>query len=367
MQVFNTFFKITKKQFPSFIIYFAIFTVLLGTLSSVGTGNNAYKESKQEVAIFNNDDSAKSKYLKEYVSGKHNIIEVENDDEVIRDYLYFQVIDYVLYIEDGCSLTNVKRPGSTIGGYVDSQIETFCNTYDSYILAGYSDEEANEKTLAAIDNEGLVSIKGKGASKPAIYYFYTYLSYILISLLINAMAPVIIALNKKAVRDRSNISPLTARSRNLQIIAGSVILSVAIWLFMVMISAVMFKGELFDGVNVYLVLNSFCYLILSAGIVSIISNFSLKPQIISMVSNVISLTFSFLGGVFVPMEIFGDTLLTVSKYLPTYWYVTACDQIFTGNATDKMFMCMGIQLLFALAFFAVSLVISKRVKLSRAS
>ena len=34
-----------------------------------------------------------------------------------------------------------------------------------------------------------------------------------------------------------------------------------------------------------------------------------------MVSNVLSLAFSFLGGVFVPMEIFGDTMLKIAKFM----------------------------------------------------
>ena len=63
MQVFNTFFKIVKKQLPSFIIYFSIFGVLIGFMSNMGTGNNAYKESRMDIAIFNNDGSAKADYL----------------------------------------------------------------------------------------------------------------------------------------------------------------------------------------------------------------------------------------------------------------------------------------------------------------
>ena len=367
MQVFNTFFKITKKQIPSFITYFVIFTILLCVMSAIGTGNNAYTESRLSVAIFNQDTSTKAEYLTEYLSEKHDIVTVENDDETIRDSLFFEVLDYVLYIEDGCSLTNIKRPGSTTGMYVDNQIDAFCKTYDAYISAGCDEAEANEKTIQALDNENLVSMKGKGSKKPTIYYFYTYLTYILIGLLINAMAPVIIALNRKEVKERSEISPLTVKSRNLQIFGGSVLFSLGVWFAMIAVSVVMFRGELFRNQNAFIILNSFCFLILSAGVVSIISGFSMKPQIISMVSNVVSLSFSFLGGVFVPMEIFSDTVLTISKFTPSYWYVIASEKIFAGKVDNSVFMCMGIQLLFALAFFAVALVISKRRKLSRAS
>lgn len=367
MQVFNTFFKITKKQISSFITYFIIFIVLLCVMSSIGTGNNAYTESRLSVAIFNDDTSAKAQYLTEYLTEKHDIVTVENDDETIRDYLYYEILDYVLYIGDGCTLTNIKRPGSTSGTYADSQIDTFCKTYDAYILTGCSEEEANEKTLQALDSESLVSMKGKGTKKPTIYYFYTYLTYILIGLLINAMAPVIIALNRKAVRERTDIAPITAKSRNIQMVAGTVLLSLAIWLVMIVVSVVMFREELFRGRNAYIILNSLCYLILSTGLVSIVSSFDMKPQIISMVSNVVGLSFSFLGGVFVPMDIFSDTILTIAKFTPTYWYVIASEKIFAGTVDNSVFLSMGIQLLFALAFFTIAMVISKRRRLSRAS
>jgi len=134
-----------------------------------------------------------------------------------------------------------------------------------------------------------------------------------------------------------------------------------------LVSVVMFKGEVFEGVNAFLILNALCYLILSAAIVTLISNFQLKAQAISMVSNVLSLAFSFLGGVFVPMEIFGDTMLKIAKFIPTYWYVTAADAIMEGEISNQIFVGMGIQLLFALAFFAVALVISKRMRLNRAN
>ena len=86
-----------------------------------------------------------------------------------------------------------------------------------------------------------------------------------------------------------------------------------------------------------------------------------------MASTVVSLSFSFLGGVFVPMEIFGDTMMKIAKCVPSYWYMTVNNEIFKGVISDEMYIGMGIQLLFALAFFAVSLVVSKRMKLSRVS
>lgn len=360
MQVFNLFFKIAKKQLPSGILYIVIFMTFLGILSSVGGTEEVYTESRVDIAIFNRDESAKSKYLEEYLGSIHDIVEVEDNDEVILDYLYYQVLDYVLYIDEDYKLTNIKRPGSTYGTYVDNHIAVFGKTYDSYILAGYSESEAYDKTLEAISNDNLVSFKGESASRPALYYFYNYSTYILLALLLTVLAPIIIEINKKEVKNRYEISPNTIKKRSIQIIGATIILSFAMWLLMLVMGFIIYGGKLFEEINALNILNLFSFLIVSVSIVSIVSNFNLNANAISMVSNVVGLSFAFLGGVFVPLEIFGEGMLKIAKCVPTYWFVNTNGLIFDGNVTTEMFFGMIVQLLFALAFFAISLVISKQ-------
>lgn len=365
MQVFNTFFKIVKKQLPSFIIYFSIFGVLLSFMSAMGNKDDSYEQRKMDIAIFNQDESEKSKYLEKYLREIHNVMDVENDEETIQDYLYFQVLDYVLYIEDGYKLVNIKRPGTTAGVYVDNHIENFGKNYDAYIAAGYEPEQAYAKTIEAINTDDLVSLKGESGGKPTIFYFYIYFTYIIIALLINTLSPVIIALNRKEVKNRTLVSSYPVKKRNFQIVLGSIIFSLAIWLVMNVLSMVVCGGEVFNGNNPYYILNSFCYLIISVGAVCIISNFNLKIETISMISNVVSLAFSFLGGVFVPMEIFSEGMMRIAKCMPTYWYVRGCYNISENVINSQTFTYMGIQLLYAVAFFAVALVISKKMRLNR--
>ncbi len=366
MQVFNVFFKIAKKQLPQLLIYATIFGILIVFLTNMGTGNNAYTESKMEIAIFNNDDSPKAKYLEEYLGKLHNVASVENDEEIIQDYLYYQVLDYVLYIDEDFKLSNIKRPGSTAGVYVDNHISNFDKTFDAYIIAGLSEKEAFEKTVEAMDTEGLVSLKGESGGKPTIFYFYLYFTYIVLSLLISTLAPVVIALNKKELKERSTISPFKDGKRNRQVMAASVIFALGIWLILNILCLVVCGRTSFDGDNIYYLLNSIAYLIVSAGIVCIVSGIGAKGEAISMISNILGLSFSFLGGVFVPMEIFGDTMMAVAKCMPTYWYVRGCYNISEGKIGSELFMYMGVQLLFALAFFAIALVIVKRKRISRA-
>ena len=368
MQVFKTFFKILDKQKHQFVIYISIFAVLLGVLTSVGgEERKEFKESRMDIVIFDYDNSEKSRYLMEYMYSIHNKVDIDDDKEVIQDNLYWQEIDYVLYINEGYSETgkvsNIKRDGTKVGAYADGQIASYQKAFDTYVAAGYSLEEANAKAIESLDNAGLVTYKGKTTvTRPKLYYYYTYITYIMIMLLMNVMAPIIMVYNKKEIRDRNMIAPMTAKSRNLQLIGASAVLSIAVWAALIIVSAIMFKGQIFNGANALNMVSSFVFLILTVGLVSLVSNFNLKAPTISMISNIIALGMAFLGGVFVPLEIFSDNVLKLSKLMPTYWHVIATESLYKDGALDTFWKCVGIEALYAVAFVAMALVVAKVVK-----
>ena len=367
MQVFKTFFKILNKQKHQFIIYISIFAVLLGILSNVGGDQRKeFQGSRVDVMVFDYDNSEESKYLMEYIYSIHDKQEVADDREEIQDLLYYQVLDYVVYIEEGYSetgeLSNIKRPGSHSGSYVDGQIAAYQKAFDAYVAAGCSFEEANEKAVNSLDSEGLVSYKGKSATKPKMYYYFTYMTYILIMLLMNVMAPIIMVYNKKEIKDRNAVAPMTTKSRSVQLIGASAVLSIAVWVALIIVAAIMFKGQVFVGTNALNLLSSFVFLLLTVGLVCIVSSFNLKTPTISMISNIIALGMAFLGGVFVPMEIFSDEILKIARFMPTYWQVKATESLYVDGGLDTFFKCVGIEALFALAFMAIALIVAKVMK-----
>ena len=65
-----------------------------------------------------------------------------------------------------------------------------------------------------------------------------------------------------------------------------------------------------------------------------------------------------------PQDLLGSGVLSAARFLPTYWYVKANNNIFgiCGEVSDqnKLFGCFGIQLLFAAAFFALYLAFTKQ-------
>ncbi len=368
MQVFKTFFKILNKQKHQFIIYISIFGVLLGVLSNVG-GNERkeFQGSKMDIVVFDYDNSEESKYLMEYLYSLHNKVNVKDDREEIQDNLYWQTIDYALYINQGYSetgqLSNIKRDGTKASIYVEEQIAAYQKSFDAYVAAGYSAKEANEKTIAALDSKELVSYKGKtSAELPKQYYYFTYMTYIMIMLLMNVMAPIIMVFNKKEIKDRNSVAPMTTKSRSIQLIGATAVLSIAVWVALIIVAAIIFKGQVFVGNNSLNLVSSFIFLLITVGLVCIVSSFNLKAPTISMISNIIALGMAFLGGVFVPMEIFSDSVMKLSKLMPTYWHVIATESLYKEGALDTFWRCVGIEALYAMAFVAMALIVAKVVK-----
>ncbi len=372
MQVFNTFFKVAKKYMGVCSIYLVVFVTLLVIMSKF-TGpseTKQYQGAKCNLVVFDRDNSNESKKLVKYLESKNNIIELKDDRNEILDNLYYQKIDYVLYIEESFGttgkLSNIKRPNSNSGTYMDGAISSYLNSVSSLVSAGYSLDEAYDITIDALDAANLVSVVKKGSDKNQLYYFYQYLPYVITMMLLSALAPILVIFNKRENLDRTNIAPIKTRSRSLQVIAGSVVFGVAIWAFFVILSVIAYGGDLLKGKMPLYIVNSLIFVLIIIGLVNVIGNFNLKKENISMISNIVGLGMSFLGGIFVPLEIFSDKLLKVSKFMPTYWYVMAENNILSDAPMNEILKCFGVMVLFAVVFVVLAMVVAQKLRMSRA-
>lgn len=372
MTVFNTFLKVFKKNIPNSIIYVVIFTIICIIFSNIG-GNSSdeYKLSSCNIAVFDMDESEASKQLIEYLDTVHTLkFDYKNDEEYLLDRLYYMEIDYVLFIEKGYSetgkLSNMKKPGTNKGGYIDNQIYNYQKTMAAAKEAGYDSKEAYDLTLKALDGKEVVTVKSKSdkGSFNLISFYYNYESYVILMIMLFVMTPIFITFNSKELKERTDVSSFGSRKKNFQVFSGAVMVSLFIWAFFIILSLFMQKGH-FERTDILANVNALVFTLVSAGIVNILGCFILKNGLMNVVNNIIGLAMAFLGGIFVPIQFFGKTMITIAKFMPTYWYVMANDSIFDGASVGKITKYMGVELLFAVAFFAISLVTSKYVKSTR--
>ena len=374
MPVFNTFFKILKKHAKSSMIYLIVFICVCIVFTKLGDGTSKeYQMSSCNIAVFDLDQSEASQRLIDYLSTIHTIkLDYEDDKESLQDRLYYREIAYVLYIEEGFAennkLSNIKRQGTNIGVYIDGQIQAYLNTFAAAKQAGYDDASAYELTLKALDSKGSVSLKGKESNRYGnpIYYFFQYESYVLLMIMASVLGPILVAFNKTETKNRLSISALSVRERNVQLFLGSVVTSIMIWGLFVVLCFILNKG-VFGEKELLATINTFVFTIVASSLSSVLGNFGLESAAYAMMTNVVVLAMCFLGGVFVPMEFFGKTLKMVSRLFPTHWFILANDCIFKEGEMSDFVTYVGVELLFALAFFAIAMVVAKNAKARRYS
>ena len=390
MQTYKNFLRLAYKSTPSMMIYFVIFAVIaiISTSESKENQELIYQDEEIKFTVFNRDESKTGEAIRECLSKKNNYVEIEDNEEAIKFALYYRDIYYAVVIPEGfeeaikngeaMELMNYKVPDSAMGYYMDMTVESFVKTLKGYIVAGYSIEEANAKTIETLsntvdvklladmeDSSNLSSpISGDIDDKPAIYFFYQYVPYIFLAIMISVIGPIMITFGKTDIRKRIAVSSQSFKSYSAQMFLGVVTFGL-ILLALFNILALILYGEniTFAGITSYVII-TLCLMAVSMAITYLGGNLFSKTATISAFSNVVSLGFSFIGGIFVPLEFLGDTMINVAKFTPTYWYVRANDTVlgvktFADINLGELTLACGVQLLFALAFFSVGLVVSR--------
>lgn len=397
MQVFKTFFRIAKKMLPSAGIYLVIFTLIMFLMSRFSSedASTQFESSSLNITVIDEDHSEASKALTEHLDRYHDLEELrDTEPETLFDNLYYTRICYVLTIPEGYSerlaaldtkelVHSSKLNNSANGYFLDQQINEYFSTVTMYLSGGYSLQEALDKTedsFAGQDSPRLIDFEGdaEDSVNGGMVYFFQYIPYIFLSVLILGMCPILITFHEKDRQNRIRCSALSQGSINLQLTLGCIVYTIGLWLIF-LLGALAFYGpsDLFSTQGLLLIGNSAAFLPVSAGIALLLgtlintSGMDNTKNVLSMVANIIGLGMSFLCGVFVPQYVLSDGVLAVAHFLPAYWYVRNSNMIsgFSEEAFDYSTygLCIGMQLIFFAALFAIYLVASKQRKQKQVS
>ena len=379
MQVFKCFFKIVRSKKLSMSIYAGIFFALTILFSSFGKNSDTgFQTTKINVGIVDHDKSTVSKALKTFLSNEQNVKDMKDEKKTMQNELFYRNAEYILILPKGfgesllsenkkAQIENVKVPGSTSGYMIDQQVNKFTKMVRSYLASGFSEQQAVERaenTLRSSAKVDLIGSKKAGEQSNTAYYFQ-YLAYIFIALITVAVSPVFMVFYKKDIRRRNQCSAATERSRNLQLALGTLTASVGCWLVFMLLAMAMYRNEIFQSNLLLFMLNSVMFMGVSAGISFLAGLLVTNDDALQGVINVVSLGSAFLGGVFVPLEFMSKQVLTVSRFLPTYWYIRSNKLIDQLDVLDMSHIWPAMQGIliqagFALALFAAAMLVSKQ-------
>lgn len=380
MQVYKTFFKISKKYLTSCLIYAFIFIVILIAMSRLGSQstNDRFKADKVSFAVIDNDNTAASHALLDYLQDKHTLVELDDySNEKLQDAMYYEKIQYLLIIPEGYEeklmnndteniLSHSMRTDSAKGYFFNQDVDAYLDCLKLYLTADFSLDEALDAakdSLATVSESAVssVSFDAKSDMLPTgMAYYFQYLSYMLLSGIVIAVSPILISFHRQNLQERLACSSTTPRKQGLAIGLGCITYCLAVWLIFMLIAVFMYKpANIFSESGLMLMLNSLIYTLCVALVTLIIGSFNLEANALNLISNILGLGASFLCGVFVPMWYLSDKVLMFSQFLPTYWYMKNLNMISgaSGEAFSKAtyFNYLGIEFLFIPALLAVFL------------
>ena len=384
MQVFKLYFKVLRSNIGIMFMYVGIFMgILLGAIIPQMAGDEeqvSYTEAKCDFAVFDYDNSELSKGLIKYLEDNHVLEKIADDNkETIQDELYARNVDCVVRIEKGFgenfadnSADNIKVyaiPDTLTASVFEQTLNSYLSVVNTYIQAGYTQADACDKALdaAAASVDVSFSSEEAGQAYSIAHYYFIYLAWIFIAMCITAISGTLLSLDKKNVRDRITCSSYKFVRMNGEIVLGVVITGIAICTVFVLGLIITYPKEILTPKMGLYVSNAVCMMAVALAITFLVSKLTDKPQVISLMANVISLGMAFLCGVFVPMDLLSDTVIKIAHFLPVYWYVKNLHMLegFKSSELTTFFANMGIQILFAVAILCVGLIVARRKRVGK--
>lgn len=381
MSVFKGYFKVLRANRSGMMIYVVIFLALTIIFSFISrpSSRQDFSQTRTPIAVINRDgDSQLVQGLTDYLAKSNRVLDYPDNQEKLQDALFYRNVQYIAIIPAGftatmlaggtAALEKVVVPDAMTSQYVDISIDKYLNTVRRYLQFGppadWAALLANVEVDLAVETPVLMAGKDQAATR-SFSYFFTYFAYTQLALVMLGVTSVTLAFNREDVQRRNLCSPLPRRLFNLQLAAGHGLFAIGTWLAFFICGLVFYWQEIISsGLIGLLGLNSLLFTLVCVSIGLLIGSLVKNSNAQIAMVNMVTLGMSFLTGVFMPQAFLSPAVLSLAKFLPSYWYVRANDAISVVDQLSKTSLApiqtaMLMQLGFAVAILAVTLLLGK--------
>ena len=378
MIVFKTFLKILKKNKFIIILYTGILlTIAIGNLSTLKSGNMSFTESKPDILIINKDKkNIITDNLVNYIKKNSNIIKVKDTEEARDDAIFYQDVDYIIYIPNNYSIDfmngnnpkiKIKKTHNYNSSYSEMILKRYLNTANTYQKSIKDEKILVEKINETLDQKTKVKITSKldqTALEKSTYYF-NFISYSILACLIYIISLILSSFNSEKIRKRINISSISYKKNNRILFISNILFSLCIWILYLGIGYLFCSDVIFTSHGLIYIINSLIFTICVTSMAFLIGNLLSNRDAINGIMNVIALGSSFLCGVFVPLEWIPDSVKVVAHIIPTYYYVTINNkvsslEIINLETLKPLIINMIILVIFTIIFIILTNIVTKK-------
>lgn len=377
MTVFNTFWKVINK-YKGTIILFTVMLVAFGGINTTSSNSTVdFTNSKPDIAIVNKDENkGLTKNLISYLKKNTNVKDIKNEEEALDDALFYREVNYIIYIPKNYhnDVLSGKTPEidiKTVGDYTSSLAEMLLTRYLK-IQSIYSKNISNEQELVKAINQNLtktseITITSKiDTSKTSkVSRYFNFASYSIMFIIIFVICMVSASFNEKTIKKRTIISSMNYKTHNKYILRASFIYSSLVWLLYMILGVVLFSSTMLSIRGLIYSLNAFIFTFSSLTLALLLSTLINDKNAVNGIVNVIALGSAFLCGAFIPTEWLPESVITISRIFPTYWYVNSNDlltnlQSINMTTLKPILINMLVVIIFSVTFIILNNLVAKK-------
>ena len=377
MIIYKTFLSIINKcKFP-IILYSALLLFFAGFNMSSNDKSMDFTAEKPDIMIINNDsEEGITKNFIEYLHENTNVVDIKNDEQSIKDALFYRDVQFIVYIPQNYNerffkgnnpQIEFKATGEYQSALAKMIVERYIKVANNNRDVAIDETELYKKISETLSKKADVQIESKmdTTSLARLTRYYNFSAYSFIAISIYVISTILLIFKSDKINKRTLIGSMDYKIINRKLLIANSGFCFIIWAIYVGMARVLIGEVAFSPHGLYMALNSLIFVISTVTLGFFVSNFVKNKNTITALVNIIGLGSSFLCGVFVPMDLTPEFVLKIAHVLPAYWFVKNNELIgvaerFTSETFKSLGINAGIILVFALAFYIASNAVSKK-------
>lgn len=377
MTVFNNYLVLLKARIWMILAFFGIMlaVTIIFTSSDSSNGVEQYENAKLKISVIDHDNTKFTNDFKQYIETNSQIVEIKDDQQAMKDALFFGIVDYIMIIPQGYTdsfkddsnvkIETRKVPNSVASIYAESLMNDYLNIARTYINLGIEEEQLSDYVISSLEQQVDVTLE-QGENMDDIVrasFMYNYSAYSIVMTILLIIPMMMTAYNDKRIKMRHLVSSVSYKSVNRQLLLGNACVALVITALYVISSFVLFPAVMTTMTGLLLIVNM-CIFVLSITLFAyLITILVTNKEAINGIANLSALGGAFISGVFIPQQLLGESVLKFAKFGPMYWFVVNNNELSTvttldSNTYSSYFQNIGILLGFSLLFIIVIVVVT---------